>query len=249
MAKSRLSQFLRKLGVRSLARLTVAILVLGVSVNAFSTLDTVKWREEVLLHDGKTLIVDRSKIYDAKGALEPASLEEEWTFRIPETGRRVTWKNNLRQPPVGSSLTAVALEIWNQVPYLATVPGGCIAYNYWGRPNPPYVFLKFDGEGWKRVGASDLPGEFREANVVIGAPAPKDRNGFLSTAAIKEKNRLLETYLRIVTREPIKVAQTVNCEELIYYKGGWISPKGTFGRDFMDRVSKPRDPNDQTKSK
>lgn len=63
------------------------------------------------------------------------------------------------------------------------------------------------------------------------------RIGYVPIGKIKKLNRDSEKVYRILAREPVKTATTV-CEELIYYKGAWISPKGTFGRDFMDKISK-----------
>ena len=102
----------------------------------------------------------------------------------------------------------------DSTPYIATSPAGCIAYNYWDRPNPPYVFFRHDGKEWQRISLAEFPVELKEVNVVVGRPDPPHRSGLLSIAIIKEENRNLEPHLRQIIREPVKVAQTVECPDL-----------------------------------
>jgi hypothetical protein len=222
----------------------VLICTLGVSLSACAS---TSWKEEVALHDGKRLIISRTYAYDPKGLREPFQpdplKESKLTFTIPETKQTVTWKSDFGRA-YQDNLVLYMVDILNGTPYLVTVPGGCLAYNKWKRPNPPYVFLKYDWE-WKRIPLEQFPAEFKEFNVVL-APDSNERikreiqnmttqDGFVSIENIKKLNR--ESGSRAIIRTEVKTPITA-CEELIYYKGGWISPKGTFGRDFMDKISK-----------
>lgn len=168
------------------------------------------WKEEVLLHDGQKIIVERSQSYG--GYAEPASTErsvakEEWVFRIPGSDRKVTWKSDFRRPPEGDSLMLLQLNFLNGVPYIATSPAGCLSYNHWKRPNPPYVFFKYDGKAWQRIPLSAFPVVFKESNVYVGKPIKAERKGLLTVAKIKEEHRNLELYLREIVREPLASSQ------------------------------------------
>ncbi|MBI5556786.1 MAG: hypothetical protein HY885_04050 [Deltaproteobacteria bacterium] len=202
------------------------------------------WKEEVLLHDGTTLIAKRSQRYGGYPTIDSRSralCEEEWEFTIPGTKQQVTWKNDGRNPPEGTSLTLIMLDFLNGVPYIATYPAGCISYNHWGRPNPPYVFFKHDGTSWQRIPLEEFPKEFTVTNVIIGRPEHAHRSGIQPASTVKEENRRLEPYLRVFVREPFdpkKTQSNVNCEELVYYKGSWISPGDSIGRRMMDHTSK-----------
>lgn len=168
------------------------------------------WKEEVLLHDGRKLIVKRSQTYG--GYAEPASTDrsvtkEEWEFRIPGSYREVVWKSDFRRPPEGDSLMLLQLNFLDDVPYVATSPAGCLSYNHWKRPNPPYVFFKYDGRVWRRIPLSSFPDVFKESNVYVGKPIKSEREGLLTVAAIREEHRNLEPYLRQLVREPLASSQ------------------------------------------
>jgi hypothetical protein len=47
-------------------------------------------------------------------------------------------------------------------------------------------------------------------------------------------------YLRHLVREPIRVAQTVECEALVYYKGSWIMANDPIARGVLDRKHKSK---------
>lgn len=200
------------------------LLTIGVNMSAHAA---TSWKEEVLLHDGKRLVVERTQTYG--GYAEPASRErslanEEWVFQIPGSGQKVIWKSDFRRPPEGDSLTLLQLNFLDGVPYVATSPAGCLAYNHWGRPNPPYVFFKYDGKSWQRIPLAEFPAMFKESNVAVGRPDPNHRAGLLSVETIKEENRLLEPYLRQLVREPLASSQLCP-PELTGFKAPYPIPK------------------------
>lgn len=89
------------------------VLTSGVSMNAHATTSTFTWKEEVLLHDGKKIIVERSDTYDSSmnheiGQGAPLA-EHKTTFVIPGTHKQVTWKSNNRPSPDPDNLHLLAL--------------------------------------------------------------------------------------------------------------------------------------------
>jgi hypothetical protein len=137
-------------------------------MNACAT-STFTWKEEVLLHDGKKIIVERSDTYDSSipheiGQDAPLA-EHTMTFTIPGTGQTVIWKSNNRPSPDPDRLHLLALDFLAGVPYVATTPLGSLAYAKWNYPNPPYVFFKYTDE-WKRVSLEEFPEQFK-INVTV----------------------------------------------------------------------------------
>lgn len=175
-------------------------LALGVSMNAYAT-TTFTWKEEVLLHDNKKIIVERSDTYDSSMNHEigqgPPLAEHQTMFVIPGTNQTVTWKSNNRPSPDPDSLHLLALDFLDGVPYVATTPSGSFAYKKWGRPNPPYVFFKYVGE-WRRVSLEEFPEQFK-INVVVHSlqhepykkkvMAENRDHGFVRSQTVAEINR------------------------------------------------------------
>lgn len=184
--------------------------------------NTASWKEEVLLHDGTIIIVERIFRLGGKRTLdsrEQRNLDESVSFVLPGSNKKVIWKTDFRdEKPEPNSLDLLALDIVNGTPYIATMPRGCISYNKWQRPNPPYIFFKYDGNDWRRISLTEFPTEIRKVNVIISRPPAELLKPFYTVAQVKEQNRDLpnEEYKTIV-RRPIKIW----CEEMIYDGTYW----------------------------
>ena len=208
-------------------------------MNAYAA-STITWKEEVLLHDGKTIIVERSDTYDSSmnheiGQGAPLA-EHKTTFMIPGTNQTVIWKSDHHPLPDPHSLSLLALDFSGDVPYVATTPSGIIAYMKCGSPNPPYVFFKFVGE-WKRVSLEEFPEQFK-INVVVHSLqhepykkkvlAENTKYGFVRAQIVAEINREpgggKEFYS--ILRTPIDYGQPrpsgSNSGRMIRKKDGWI---------------------------
>ena len=201
-------------GLLQLCKTICLVLTLGVSMNAYAT-STFTWKEEVLLHDGKKIIVERSDTYDSSMNHEigqgPPLAEHKTTFMIPGTSKTVIWKSNNRPTADPDSLHLLALDFLDDVPYVATTSASCVAYNKWKRPNPPYVFFKYV-DGWKHISLEEFPRKFK-INVTIDLDEPDKKkvttenreHGFVRAQAVAEINhepgRSKEFYT--LFREPI----------------------------------------------
>lgn len=213
--------------------------------------NTTTWKEEVLLHDGSKLIVSRTQTLDPSGPREPfqsAPRSEAATiFVIPGTNQTVAWKSDYGRAQQ-DNLELLLLGFVGTTPYIATQPNRCHAYNKWGRPNPPYVFFKYDGKTWQRIPLEEFPPEFQKSNVMVDGYLPEQLTAeeratpFLTVESVNKANRDLRRtpHLLTITREPIKsgVGSGASCEELIYYKGSWIMPHDPIARDMLDRNKK-----------
>jgi len=121
------------------------------------------WREEVLLHDGSKIIVKRSQSYGGRHEIgqSPPIKEQDITFTAPGSGKSITWKSEYSEDIGRANFQLLALHILNGTPYVVAAPNLCLAYNKWGRPNPPYVFFKYDGETWQRIPLTEFPAQFK----------------------------------------------------------------------------------------
>jgi len=208
------------------------VLTLGVSMNADAGLfglsgHTMSWKEEVLLHDGQIIISERFYNlggYPAIESQERTALDETVTFSLPGTNKKITWKTDFSDAdPEPNSLNLILFDVVKGVPYIATYPGGCIAYNKWKRPNPPQVLFKYEADQWKRITVAEFPTELTKANVIVGRPATKRLKPFFNVEQVREENR----YVRLpengtILREAVKGWDS-GCMEEIRTGDGWMS--------------------------
>lgn len=202
------------------------LLMMGLSMSACAGLSghSKGWKEEVELHDGRVLVVERHFNLDGYRTLdarERALLDETISFTLPETGKTISWKtefdDSVSEP---NSLGPLLLDIVDDVPYLATSPAGCISYNKWGRPNPPYVLFKYVNEEWKRIPLDEFPAELVHSNL-MSTPDSRILKSYYTVEQAKGQmqGRNIAAYAKTILREPVRR----RCPKLIPYgRGGWL---------------------------
>ena len=205
------------------------------------------WKEEVLLHDGNKIIVERNMTRHGRHepGRKPPIGDQRIGFIAPGTSQKLMWRDDYSDDVGSVNFTPIALHILNGSPYIIAADYGCLSYNKWGRPNPPYVIFKHDGTVWQRIPIAELPDEFRTINLVI-APSNEektlDRLGTVPIAEIDKLNqRLVGLHYRAIVREALAARTTgVSCEELVCYKGAWVGPGDSIGKRMMDRRAQQR---------
>lgn len=215
--------------------LGISLMILGGGMSACA--DGTSWKEEVLLHDGSRIVVERSQTYGGRHEIgqKPPIKEQKLAFTLPGTSRSITWKSEYSEDIGRANLNLLALHVLNGTPYIVAEPNLCLAYNKWGRPNPPYVFFKYDGKAWQRISLSAFPTQFKDINVVVntlGESETLTRKKVISTDAVRELNSQLWRYpneqpqYKAILREPL-AAGAMDCPVMVRIEGGWESPGGS----------------------
>lgn len=211
------------------------LLILGASMNADAGLFGIggtSWKEEVLLHDGSKIIVDRWHKRGGRHEITsgPPVKEQSITFTMPGTSQTITWRDEYSNEVGSANFEPLALHIHDRIPYLIATPYGCLAYNKWGRPNPPYVIFKHSSDSWQRISLLDLPSMFKAVNLVIDTSNNEkklDKLGQVSVTNVERMNRdYRQPELRTILREPVKLGtegSLVNCPD--YNSPRYTSPK------------------------
>ncbi len=217
----------------------------GISMNAEAGLfglGGTSWKEEVLLHDGGTIVVKRSQTYGGRHEIGQSPPVKEHTIKIELPGSHTTlsWTSEYGEDLGRTNFNLLALHVLAGTPYLVTEPNLCLAYNKYGRPNPPYVIFKYDGTAWQRIQLSELPMEFKTINLIVNNGREEDiealakQKGYVSAADIAQLNGSLpQPQYKTILREAMKNAGG-GCEELIRYKGYWIMPDDPVARRMVD---------------
>lgn len=211
--------------------LLVAILIMGTSMNAFGFLGFggTSWKEEVLLHDGSKIIVKRLQSYGGRHEIGQSSPVKEHTitFTLPDSGKSMSWTSEYSEDVGRANFNLLALHILNGIPYLVVEPNLCLSYNKWGRPNPPYVFFKFDGAAWQRIPLSEFPVEFTTINLIINNGREEyikklaGELGHVPAEGIRKINSsLTQPEYKTILREPL--VKKMACGEMIRTKDGWL---------------------------
>ena len=228
---------------QGLLRLCSAICLvwtLGVSMNANAGLfgfGDPSWKEEVLLHDGSKMVVERSQSYGGRHEIGQSSpiKEQTITFTVPNTNTTIEFKSEYGEDIGRANFELLALHILNGTPYIVTAPNLCLSYNKWGRPNPPYVFFQYDSKAWKRIALEELPTEFQDINLLVNSKGKEKiltAQSIVTAELVKKLNGELEQpEYKTILREAVKLGgggeSSVNCEERVRVKDGWISPGGS----------------------
>jgi hypothetical protein len=197
------------------------------------------WTEQIQLHDGSKITAKRT--YVLGGRSEPGARESSSTFQTIVFNTSVgdiEWVTDFRDSqPEPNSLSLIAFDIVRGVPYIATRPAGCIAYNKWQRPNPPQVLFKYVNKQWARIGLEEFPKEITQANVVLGRPSTEVLKPFYSVEDVQRENREVKyPEYRSVLREPMTSDQIIaNCGDMVPYKGRWVLRNDPVARKWIDR--------------
>jgi len=212
----------------SLLRLCSAIclvLILGVSMNADAT-DTSTWREEVLLHDGSKIIVERTVERGGRHEIGQKSpyKEQRLSFTLPGTKQTITWEDHYSEDIGTANFLPMALDIVDGIPHLVVHPMGCLSYNKWGRPNPPYVIFQYQGNEWTRIASPELPAAITTPNLIVSMPdivVEKLGTRFVSAAKIREViDGYTQPEFKAILREAYP-SGAGGCSEMIRTNDGW----------------------------
>lgn len=222
-------------------------LMIGMSVSANAGLfglGGTSWKEEVVLHDGQKIIVERFQSYG--GRSEPGQSgpikEHSINFMLPGSNKTITWTSEYGEDLGRTNFNLLAVHVLNSTPYIVASPNLCLSYNKWGRPNPPYVFFRYDGNAWQRITLEQLPAQFKTINVVLSIQKFQadqlSSMGLTSAEKIKDLNQHVESpEFKTILREAFPTAAR-GCSEMIFYKGAWVGPGDSIGKRMMDNRSK-----------
>jgi len=195
-------------------------------MNAFGFLGLggTKWKEEVLLHDGRKIVVERQVERGGRHEIgqKPPIKEQSLAFTLPSSNERVIWTATYSKEVGYADLRPLLLDIVHDVPYLVTDPVGCLAYNLWKRPNPPYIFLRYENSVWRQIELQNVPVELKVPNLIISSPDTKIElagKRFMTAADVAKLNSsLTQPQYSSIRREALP--ESALCPD-------WSSPRYT----------------------
>ena len=220
---------------------------LGLNMNAYAGMFGFggdSWKEEVMLHDGRKIIVERTVQRGGRREVgqQPPIKEQRLTFTMPGTKQQVVWEDAFSQDIGTANFLPMLLGIHNAMPYLVAYPMGCQSYNKWGRPNPPYVVFKYENKQWNRIDLQALPEELKTPNLIFSMPDIEAKNTGKSIVSAKEINAIYagyrQTEYRSILRERMLNHADMECEKVELYKGKWIRIGDPLAKQWVDSQQK-----------
>ena len=123
--------------------------------------ETYRWQEEVLLHDGRVLVIDRSVLTGAVPVeIGQRPGESDYTLKLKSSdGTTVTWDGGRDR------FVPIILDFVDGVPYVGAIGATGLVYPREGCPRPPYFFFRWSAGEWTRIPYEDFPKVVRNANL------------------------------------------------------------------------------------
>jgi len=197
------------------------------------------WKEEVLLHDGNRIIVDRHTKRGGRHEIgqRSAFTNQSLTFNIPGSGK-TTWEDKFSEDLASANFLPMMLDISNSKAYLVVYPMGCLSYNKWARPNPPYIVFKYQSMRWQQIALEELPMELKVPNLIFSSPDESAKGINQPIVSSQQIQELYKVYkqpeFKNIGREKLKYPYP-GCDEVVYYKGMWMGLGDSIGRRMMDK--------------
>jgi hypothetical protein len=175
------------------------VLTLGVSMSANAGLlgfGGESWKEEVLLHDGSKIIVERTVERGGRHEIgqEPPIKGQSLTFNLPSTNENITWEDKFTEDVGGANFLPMLLDVHKNTAYLVAHPMGSVSFVKWGSPNPPYVVFKYQNKRWNRITLQELPVELTIPNLIFSSPDHEAKKAGQSVVSAEVIKRLYDGY-------------------------------------------------------
>lgn len=152
---------------RSLA-IAVSVVLGGLSA---ACSDTVEWREEVRLMDGRVVEVHQKKRCDPVGETTDSRMScvvrEAWmTMHLPEiSDAPIEWHENLNP---------LVVNVYDGKLYVIGFPPTAREFRAYGAKNPPYIGYLWQGGRWQSIEFTEIPKALYRTNMLIeGVPGKK----------------------------------------------------------------------------
>lgn len=161
---------------------------------------TVEWKQEVPLHDGRVIVIDRMS---QQGPHDPfvnmrMEIGQELAFTHPDTSERVRWK-------IPDGLQPYMLDFDGLIPYYVLAAYTVGDYNKWGCPNPPYFVYRYERGQWGRIAFEQLPAKFQKRNLIAMAKAEEKfvGDGYVTAAELETYVGRKDPPRRVISREKV----------------------------------------------
>ena len=229
-------------GSEFMCRVFKALAMVATMSMTLSACSQTSWKEEALQPDGSKIIVTRTVEREGRHEVgqQPPVKTESLTYTKSNSSERVAWTSMFSQDIGFADFMPLNVSVVANTAYVVTWPIGCLAYNKWGRPNPPYIVFKHTGTAWQQIPLEELPPSIKTPNLILGSADFKAKEvgtQTISAEQVREVNSTLEqAEFKTILRE--KMPEEMMCEKFEIYKGKWIRPNDPLAKQWVDSQEK-----------
>lgn len=149
------------------------------------------WKEQVILPDGREIIVERSHTLGNRFDRElsainapPGATAYVVTVPMPD-GRKVSWEAEHKD------MIPIAVIVASDFAYVLAAPS-CATFLKMGSPQPPFILFKHKGGQWTRATIDEFPEAVTEANILIATDGQRVINeldkGLVTAKTVRRMN-------------------------------------------------------------
>jgi hypothetical protein len=137
---------------RTIKRLAVGLVMLGVQTLGGCGNNTITWQEDVKLLDGRVITVTQ------KNRVEEGIPREFWLeFKLPgSTAQEITWHENLMP---------IVLNMYQNKLYIVGIPFTKREFRQYGNPRPPYLGYRYEEGRWQPIPFKQIPEAIYDVNL------------------------------------------------------------------------------------
>jgi hypothetical protein len=177
------------------------LIALGLAALTGCGPDVARWKEEVLLHDGRMIVVERMATAEV-GGFPNANRGRDLEFELKYAPLGIYWKGTQQH---------TMLEIFDGVPYLVVWPGSESKFCKDKLPTTlPIRILKMQGKEWIEIEQETFPVDIANFNLYLsywGNKASEDARGLITWTHKEDTNAYPIVKWDPLIRRPYKLRE------------------------------------------
>lgn len=145
------------------------LLVATVTVLGCQKDTSIRWKEDVLLNDGRVVTLDRYQEFKGPHEIGQPPTESDYWFELvhPDTGEKVRWKGDRIHATVALISNEKSLYLLTMVTFDGWIRLGC--------PDPGFLLWQWRDANWHRVAMEQIPVRRVQANMTVFPASMRDK--------------------------------------------------------------------------
>lgn len=176
------------------------IWLIAVSLSITACGKTIDWKQEVKLHDGRVIVVDRKSKQDKIILPEKQTIEvwQRLAFTQPGTSAPIEFE-------LPKGLRIWLLDFEGNAAYAVLKPASVADYNTWGCPSPPWIAYRYRQGSWQQIAFTELPMMFKKPNIMPAAASDEaiTKDGLVTATEFETFLNRSDSSFQTISREKV----------------------------------------------